>query len=151
MTFHIRIVERHAAPSTKVLAEISIGEYTESFRLIVSRWRPEDYVCQWEGAARALAECRVDCCIFVTDIQPPAQSSSLGYWVLFREGDRVVAQERFLRHVPQVDLFDPEAVAPAIPPRFQGSLAEQREVSEWTASMSDIRRFVLSSSGPGFT
>jgi CdiI N-terminal domain len=147
MTFCIKVLNSISIDGGTPVGEIALGEHLETFPLLITRWSIDEYVRQWWLAAEAIAHGTVQRCMFVTDIQPIEVSAGLSYWVLFRTQEGLVAQERFMRVVPDVDLFSPLETELVIPPRFLGNPEEDALVSEWEISLDELHQFVAMFSG----
>lgn len=131
-----------ASGTSGARCELVIGEHKENFPLITNLWKPDCYEAQWMESLQALEKAEVDRCVLITDIQPSDVSSGICYWALFREGQTVYFQERFLREQSEVLVGSAIEVAPNIPARVQGSPEEHARVSEWQLSIDDISEFL---------
>ena len=143
MTFSIRSID--VGSPLKGKCESIIGGHKEIVPLITTLWTREAYESQWMDALQALTDGRVDCCVLITDVQPPEDSSGVTYWAMYREGCNVYLQEQFSRDRTALLIGPARAVVPHIPPRIQGSPEEQSEVSEWVLPIEDVRKFVENS------
>lgn len=143
MTFSITI----SCPNRNndCLYEIQINDYRESNTLLTTRWSLSEYEEQWRGALTSLVNFDVNRCALITDIQPEENSYGVMYWALFREGDIVFFQERFLRENIESFIASPQMAEKFMPDRIQGSPEEHRRVSEWVLPISDIHTFLISS------
>ncbi len=139
MKFSIRSFD--SGPELKPMCELLIEDEKEVFPLPANFWTREQYESQWHEALRALVNSDVDRCILITDIEPPEISSIIFYRVIFREGEVVYMQERFVRDRDRW-LGSAVTIAPRIAPRVQGTPEEHALVSQWEVSMDDIRQFL---------
>jgi hypothetical protein len=140
MKFSIHSLSAPSAVGAK--CELVIGEHKEIFPLVTNLWSSDRYEAQWMESLRALEKYEVDRCVLITDIQPSDVSSGICYWAIFREGQTVYFQERFLREQSEVLVGSAVEVAPNIPARIQGDLEEHARVSEWQLSINDISEFL---------
>lgn len=118
--------------------EIAIGDFKETTPLFTDFWSASTYEAQWKGALLSLASGAVQRCILVIDIRPPSISAGIVFWALFREGEKVFLQQRFLRERDVSLISSPLAIEKQIAPRIQGAAEEQARVSEWELSFSDF-------------
>lgn len=140
MKFSIHSFDAPGTPGAK--CELVIGEHKEIFPLVTNLWSLDRYEAQWIESLWALEKYEVDRCVLITDIQPSDVSSGICYWALFREGQTVYFQERFLREQSEVLVGPAVEVAPNIPARVQGEPDEHARVSEWQLSIDDIGEFL---------
>jgi hypothetical protein len=140
MKFSIHSFDAPEISGTK--CELVIREHKEIFPLVTNLWSPDRYEAQWLESLWALENHKVDRCVLITDVQPSDVSSGICYWALFREGQTVYFQERFLRVQSEALLGSPVEVAPNIPARIQGEPEEHARVSEWQLSIDDIGEFL---------
>lgn len=139
MKFSIRAIG-HGGPQQKY--EIVIGDFKETVPLMTNLWDVNAYESQWIEALTALIGDQIDRCMLVVDIQPAAISSGITFWVMFREGDSIYCQQRFLRERDEAKIRSPLSAQQFIAPRLQGTPEEQAQVSEWLLSVEDVRDFV---------
>lgn len=138
MKFNIRAIG-HGSPQQKY--EVAIGDFKEVVPLMTNLWDVNAYESQWSEALTALIDERVDRCMLVVDIQPPPISSGITFWVLFREGESIYFQQRFLRERDEGKIRSPISAQQFIAPRLQGTSEDQAQVSEWVLSVEDVREF----------
>lgn len=140
MTFGIHATPAvHGAPATY---SIVLEGDREGGRLITTFWDCGEYEHQWREALKALSQRRVQSCVLITDIQPPAESYGVMYWAVFRDDSDVFLQERFLRMDPYRIVGRPEDVEARIPPRIQSRDVADPPVSEWRVRFSSVCAFV---------
>jgi hypothetical protein len=147
MSFSIKTMPEPALTResiSPVWAEVTLGEFVESFPLIVSLWTASEYERQWATAIEALVTQRVGRAMLVTDIQDAQDSDAISCFVLFREGSRVFVRQRFMRPAPRIDVRIPDAIEASIPLRIQAGDRERSEVSEWCVTVDDLGKFLES-------
>ena len=140
MKFSIRAID--IGNPLQGLCESIFGDHKELVPLITTLWTLGAYESQWMDSLESLLDECVNCCVLITDVQPPQDSSGVTYWAMYKEGDFVYLQEQFSRDLATLLIGSATAVMPHIPPRIQGSPEEQSEVSEWVFPIEDIRQFV---------
>jgi hypothetical protein len=140
MTFSIRSIDIGNTLQGK--CETIIGDHKEVVPLITTLWACDAYESQWMEALQALADESVNCCVLITDVQHPEDSTGVTYWAMYREGQDIYLQEQFSRDRTALLIGPASAVAPHIPTRIQGTLEEQSQVSEWMVPIDDLRQFV---------
>ncbi|QMV74078.1 hypothetical protein HS961_15220 [Comamonas piscis] len=143
MTFNIKI-SKDTKCENGFHYEIDIGAHREVVPIMTTRWSPEAYKRQWVEALEFLVASRSSRCALITCIQPESVSYGITYWALFREGDFVYFQERFIRYGYRRFLISPMTVDRYMPDRMEGTFEEYSQISEWVLPISDIQKFLLS-------
>ena len=83
-------------------------------------------------------------CALITCIQPESVSYGITYRALFRDGNFVYFQERFICHGYRRFVISLMTVNIYMPDRIQGTFEKYSQVSEWNLPISDIQEFLLS-------
>lgn len=105
---------------------ITLGDYAEEFVALLGAWMRADYERHWMQAARRMADGADRTAFFVSAFEDR--------WTMWRDGDRVYAQEHFLDVDGFPESFDPADLFAHIRDRETGP-------SEWTLDFADIAAF----------
>ncbi len=120
-----------------VPAQITIGEYRETFCLNSPTWTPDDFEKQWHRAVKQLV-CGGDAACLVTWHTPEALARG---WVLYRDASNVHVQEMlFVDPKRRPRLTDDGAVVD-IAARAT-TTEEGQPVSEWCTSTDELTAFL---------
>ena len=118
---------------------LTLGQFQEEFQAPLYDWAPGDYVAHWlESAQRLIRGAPV--AVFLTHMMRPDAAYHLG-WPAWREGDRVVVQERLFQREHLNGDFDPEFPEVHVGERQETSI-EGARISQWTVGLRDIVGFV---------
>ncbi len=122
-----------------IWGRITLGGFRDEFQAPLFDWAPGDYTAQWLDAAERLVAGE-PAAVFVTHMVHPTADYHMG-WPAWRDGDRVLVQERlFLRE--QLDgPFDGEHPERHLGPR-QDVSDEGLRISQWIVTLSDVAAFV---------
>ena len=131
--------EGEAAEAGFAAGTIRVGAFTESFSAPLGYWDRGAYERSWQRALAVLEESPAATACLMTSMTDPRTSNFLVCWPLFRGGDIVYVQNRFL-FLDDVGDIDPEAPWRRIGPRETAD-EEGTRISEWTTSMSALRHF----------
>ena len=95
---------------------IRLGEFRDEFQVPLYDWAPGDYVAQWLDAAERLVA-GAPAVVFLTHMVHPTAAYHMG-WPAWRDGDRVLVQERLFLAEQLGGPFDLERpeTAPRAPP-----------------------------------
>lgn len=111
---------------------IVLGGYSEEFVALIGPWKRADYERHWRQAASRLVA-GADRTAFFT-------SAFEFRWTMWRQGDRVIAQEHFLSVPGFPEPFDPDDLYAHI--RDLPCDPTERTASEWTLEISAVRDFL---------
>jgi hypothetical protein len=122
-----------------IWGRITLGRFTDEFQAPLYDWAPGDYTAHWLEAAGRLAK-DAPVAVFLTHMVHPAAEYHLG-WIAWREGERILVQERlFLREQLSGD-FDPDNPEVHAGPRQEIS-AEGERISQWEVGLRDVVAFL---------
>ena len=124
-----------------ILGEITIGCFTERFEASTSYWSIHDYQKQWEKALDRTISGEKKSCL-ITSMYDPEHANFIFWWLLYREGQKVIVQNQILFLNDKKLIFNPTKPCKNINDRE--SISEDGlPISEWELSISDIDRFVV--------
>jgi hypothetical protein len=118
---------------------ITLGRFTEEFQAPLIDWAPGDYAAQWLEAADRLAK-GAPVAVFVTHMAHAQADYHLG-WPAWREGDRVLVQERLFLREQLSGAFDPENPEVHAGERHELS-AQGVRISQWELTVRDVIAFL---------
>ena len=119
---------------------ITLGDHTQGFVAALDYWNRRQYEAQWIAAARRLLDGE-DCTAFLTSLSDPATVDYQRWWPVWREGERLYAQEHLLT-LKQLDRpFDVSDPYVHIQERQQTSEGGHR-IAEWRLRLADMSGFV---------
>ncbi len=119
---------------------ITVGDFTETFRMDLSFWNVDDYRRNWSRALLKLEEEEISTACLISSITDPDNSNFVFCWPLYRSGEEVFVQNSVI-FLGELDAtFDAEK---------PWSFVEQRQVvdddgnqiSEWSTKISHVRQF----------
>ncbi len=122
-----------------IWGRIRLGAFQDEFQVPLYDWAPGDYAAQWLAAAERLVAGE-PLVVFLTHMVHPTAPYHMG-WPAWREGDRVVVQERLFLAEQLKEPFDPEHPEAHVGPRQEIS-DEGLRISQWTVALSDVAAFV---------
>jgi hypothetical protein len=122
-----------------IWGRITLGGFRDEFQAPLFDWAPGDYVAQWVDAAQRLVA-GAPVVVFLTHMVHPTAPYHMG-WPAWREGDRVLVQERLFL-AEQIDgPFDCERPEVHVGPRREIS-DEGLRISQWAVTLRDVASFV---------
>ena len=139
--FDIELIGRPEGASEGLFnwGRITLGHFREEFQAPLYDWAPGDYVAHWlESAKRLVVGAPV--AVFLTHMMRPDADYHLG-WPAWREGDRVVVQERLFLREHLKGAFDPENPEVHAGPR-QVLSPEGERISQWQVELRDVAAFL---------
>ena len=116
------------------------------FQVPLYDWAPGDYAAEWIEAAERLVG-GDPAVVFLTHMVHPTAPYHMG-WPAWREGDRVLVQERLFVAEQLGGAFDLEHPEVHLGPRREIS-DEGLRISQWTVSLADVAAFVERRRGSG--
>jgi hypothetical protein len=119
---------------------IVIGDFRDTFYAPFDVWSAADYRNQWRLGVRRIVDGASSSCL-VSGLYDPQASEFLVWWMLWNERGLVYIQNalRFYRDLPsEFDAKDPYAHVGD----HHAVTAEGERISEWTAALSDLGRFL---------
>jgi len=118
---------------------ITLGHFQEEFQAPLYDWAPGDYAAHWlESANRLMVGAPV--AVFLTHMVRPDAAYHLG-WPAWREGDRIVVQERLFLREHLRGAFDPEN--PEVHAGLRQELSPEGErIAQWQVELRDVAAFV---------
>ncbi len=122
-----------------IWGRIKLGAFQDEFQVPLYDWAPGDYVAQWLAAAERLVA-GDPLVVFLTHMVHPTAPYHMG-WPAWREGDRVLVQERLFVAEQLEEPFDPEHPELHVGPRQEIS-DEGLRISQWAVSLADVAAFV---------
>jgi contact-dependent growth inhibition (CDI) system CdiI-like immunity protein len=118
---------------------ITLGHFRDEFQAPLFEWAPGDYAAHWlESAERLVAGAPV--AVFLTHMMRPDAPYHLG-WPAWREGDRILIQERLFLLEELGGPLDPLHPEVHAGPRHEVSL-EGRRISQWEVGLQDVAAFL---------
>lgn len=146
MTFDIRFLEEEIPNDwlhegeQGLLAEIEIDGFLEKETILTGYWKKEDYLRQWQEAARLLTGDSSDVkAAFATSVHDPMNPEHgyvISWWTAYRVGDVVYIRNESLGYDANSQPIDIKNIYKYISDRN-----DSENVSEWQVSVEDIRKF----------
>lgn len=125
---------------------LTLGHLREEFQAPLFDWAPGDYAAHWlESAQRLLKGAPV--AVFLTHMVRPDAPYHLG-WPAWREGERVLVQERLFLREQLNGSFDPEYPEVHAGLRQEISVEGER-ISQWEIGLRDLAAFLERRRGSG--
>jgi CdiI N-terminal domain len=122
-----------------IWGRITLGGFQDEFQVPLFDWAPGDYAAQWLDAAERLVA-GAPAVVFLTHMVHPTAPYHLG-WPAWRDGDRVVVQERLFQADQLGGPFDADHPESHLGPRREIS-DEGLPISQWVVTLSDVAAFV---------
>jgi hypothetical protein len=113
----------------------TLGDCSEDFLAPLGPWRRSDYERQWIEAARRLLSPAARAGFFTVAFQ--------FWWVLWREGEVVVAHEELLLPDRLAGLTDWQTAPYQLIGERRAISKDGEPISEWRVSVADIEDFLL--------
>lgn len=134
-------LEAQSSSSSEVSGRITVGEFSETFRMDLSFWSVDEYRRSWSRALnRLFSEESVDSCL-VSSITNPAASNFIFCWPIYRRGEEVFVQNSLIFLDEISGQFNTEEPWLHIRPHCTVNEDSVR-ISEWKTEISEVRRFV---------
>jgi len=146
--FDIELIGRPEGASERLFnwGRITLGHFREEFQAPLYDWAPGDYVAHWlESAERLVVGAPV--AVFMTHMVRPDAAYHVG-WPAWREGDRVVVQERLFLREQLNGAFDPQNPEVHAGPRQERS-PEGERITQWQVELRDVAAFLERRRHPG--
>jgi hypothetical protein len=139
MSLRIHFVKKKTDYEPDVaLGEIVLDDFVERFETPLTFWDADRYESQWrQGIDRLLAGAQKSC--LITSMLEPKYEHFGTWWVLYRDGQRVVVQNQLLLLDVIGSDFDPDQPYAFIRDRISLS-ADGEPISEWLLNFNDISR-----------
>lgn len=118
---------------------ITIGHFQDEFQAPLFDWAPADYAAHWLESAQRLVK-GAPVVVFLTHMVRADADYHLG-WPAWREGDRVLLQERLFLREQLTGPFDPEYPEVHAGPRRERS-PEGEAIAQWEVGLRDMVAFV---------
>ncbi|MHC4201986.1 MAG: hypothetical protein ACYSU0_18510 [Planctomycetota bacterium] len=134
--FDIAVKRPIVEDDSGILAQITIGEFRETFCVNSPTWTPDDFEKQWHRTVKRLV-CGGDAACLVTWHTPEALGRG---WVLYRDASNVHVQEMLFVDPMRPRLAEDGAVVD-IPARTTAT-EEDQPVSEWCTSTDELTAFL---------
>ncbi len=126
--------------SSVAVGKIRLGDYCEAFHAELGFWVIEDYEKSWETALNRLVDGTSTSCL-VASLTDPQTSNFVVTWPLYRSGDEVYIQNRYLFLEQLEHDFDPAAPWESVSPRSVVN-EDGDQISEWQVRVADVRAFL---------
>lgn len=126
--------------SAEASGRITIGDFTETFRVPLGFWGESDYRRNWRQAFEVLDANQHSTSCLMTSMTDPRNSNFLACWPMYREGEDVYIQNAIIFLDEIGEAFDPAAPWAYVQPRH-GIDEDGNKISEWTTSMYSLREF----------
>lgn len=118
---------------------LTLGHFREEFQAPLYEWAPGDYAAHWLDMAQRLVK-GAPVVVFLTHMLHPEAPYHMG-WPAWREGDRVLVQERLFLREHLNGHFDPECPEVHAGERQERSI-EGRQIVQWQVGVRDIAAFL---------
>lgn len=129
---------------SEAVGRITVGEFTETFRMDLSFWSTNDYRRSWRNALQALEDNRTATSCLISSITDPETTNFVFCWPLYRSEEDVYVQNSVL-FLDELDVrFEPEAPWHFVGPRCAID-EDGNRISEWSTGMAELRLFLESS------
>ena len=122
-----------------IWGRITLGHFRDEFQVPLYDWAPGDYAAQWLEAGERLVE-GAAAVVFLTHMVHPTAPYHMG-WPAWRDGDRILVQERLFLAEQLGGPFDVEHPETHLGPRQEVS-DEGLRISQWTVTLGDVAAFV---------
>ncbi|MFI9049632.1 hypothetical protein [Streptomyces sp. NPDC053427] len=132
--------ERRVAPYETV-GRITVGEFSEEFRMNLSYWGVPDYRRQWICALERLEDGPSAVSCLVSSITDPEDSNFIFCWPLYRSGGTVFVQNAIIFLDELREKFDPENPWLSVDPRCTVD-EDGNRISEWSTGIDEVRFFL---------
>jgi CdiI N-terminal domain len=142
-------IELRAAPGAGVedgrageaSGRITIGDFTETFRVPLGFWDESDYRRSWRRAFEVLDGAADSTSCLMTSMTNPQASNFLVCWPMYRAGEDVYIQNAMIfPGETKAEDFDPAAPWLFVGPREETG-DDGNKISEWITSMGAVREF----------
>jgi hypothetical protein len=138
MSLTIHFVKKLDYEPDVALGEIALDDFVEHFESPLTFWDVDRYENQWrEGIERLLGGAPKSC--LITSMLEPKYEHFGTWWVLYRDGQRVVVQNQLLLLDVFGSDFDPDQPYDCIRDRISLS-ADGEPISEWFLNFDEISR-----------
>ena len=122
-----------------IWGRITLGHFRDEFQVPLYDWAPGDYAAQWLEAGERLVE-GAAAVVFLTHMVHPTAPYHMG-WPAWRDGDRILVQERLFLAEQLGGPFDVEHPETHLGPRQEVS-DEGLRISQWNVTLGDVAAFV---------
>jgi len=138
MSLTIRFVNKTEYEPDVALGEIALDDFVERFEAFLGFWDAARYESQWRRGIDRLLDGAPKSCL-ITSMSEPGYEHFGTWWVLYRDGQRVVVQNQLLLLDVIGSDFDPNEPYASIRDRVSLS-ADGEPISEWSLNFDDICR-----------
>ncbi|WP_405055938.1 hypothetical protein OG474_24715 [Kribbella sp. NBC_01505] len=136
--FAIEVID---SSSIEAVGRITVGEFSETFRMSLRFWSVSDYRRSWRRGLRALVDDEHGTSCLMSSITDPENSNFLMCWPLFRSGEEVWVQNSMIFPEELDDAFDPEEPWKSVGPRCVVN-EDGIRISEWATEIAEVRAFL---------
>jgi len=141
MAFSIELLHEPGSDvESRTLGVITIGSYVERFFAATEYWDIPRYGYHWRQAITRIIQGSVRSAL-ITSMYDPAVANFIYWWPMYRIGDTVKFQNHILFLNELKTPFDPTDPYRFVPERMIIN-NDGEKISEWSASMSDLERFL---------
>jgi hypothetical protein len=140
MAFNISFLETVKRPSKTRPGQIILNDFSERFESPLDFWTASDYERQWVLAVARLAGGESKSAL-ITAMHPPDSANFLMWWLMFRDGNRVVFRNHMLLMERLETPFDLAKLYSFIPDRTPGR-DEEYPISEWSVDLEGVQSFL---------
>jgi len=136
---------RLQAGETALMGRIKIGDFQESIVFKTDHWLKSDYIHQWVEAIERLLNGgeRAKSALITEMYDPKKPKFAMMVWPLFRQGDTVYVQSRYIPYEEFKDPFNLQDFYEHIGNRVVDKENEEYRVSEWTIDIRDLKEWLL--------
>ncbi|WP_328411548.1 hypothetical protein OG542_15905 [Streptomyces violaceus] len=148
----IRVVSAPSPADAEVgggaVGRITVRDFGESFPMDLTYWDVENYQASWIRALRRLERGDGATSCLISSITNPATSNFVFCWPLYKFADIIYVQSSiiFLEELDQA--FVPDEPWRCVGPRSTVD-EDGNEISEWQATVDEVREFLHRASGVG--
>ena len=130
---------------------ITIEDFQETLLIPLGFWDEKKYQRHWKEQISNFVYQQLDRTFLITEIfdakqLPPKTVNTLGWWIFYREKNRVIIQQEFLALNELKSEFTLEGASQFIDER-QTHTDEGNRISEWETSISSLQEFLERSNG----
>ncbi|SDI16768.1 hypothetical protein SAMN05421505_13655 [Sinosporangium album] len=134
------VPEGATSSSSKAVARIRIGSFTETFLMDLSFWSIDEYRRSWESALEEIEGSENATSCLIASITDPAVSNFISCWPIYRDGDVIHIQSPLIILDELDEPFDPREPWRYVEPHRQVD-EDGNRISEWVTTASAIRQF----------
>lgn len=120
--------------------QLTLEDYTEEEQADLAFWSTEDYEAHWLTELNRVTTSRHKGAL-ITSIHDPANAFRVWVWTMWKEGNRVLFQNRLLFMLEECQAFNPDQVSDHIG-EYASHTEEGSRISEWIVPIAAIRNFL---------